>query len=235
MANPHWVETGSLSIGRERGWVMPLEDGRVVVGRGETEPRSAWRSVEVWDPSTERWSNGDALVDGMGSFTGVRGLVFDHGTGDWRPVDKLAAPFHPGEALLPDGTVVEVAPKRGEIEPTEDRVITVSPASGAAGSSLLLRRARVRPVLVVLSDGRILVTGGFTFICEVGDHDGYHGVHLCELVDLGRGMVEEAGQTVHARYNHAAAELPDGRVILVGGRHRGTPQRTVEIATVVKR
>jgi hypothetical protein len=66
---------------------------------------------------------------------------------------------------------------------------------------------------VLLSDGRVLLTGGTEFDADGGNDR----PAPAEIIDPSSGSITIVGQMVHPRYGHTATLLEDGRVLLAGG------------------
>jgi hypothetical protein len=80
--------------------------------------------------------------------------------------------------------------------------------AGAFTSAGRMGDARTDHTATLLSDGRVLVVGGY---------DGNFDVAAAEVWDPKTGQFAAAGELAEPRHGHAAALLPDGRVLVVGG------------------
>jgi hypothetical protein len=72
----------------------------------------------------------------------------------------------------------------------------------------------------LLSDGRVLVAGGFTWpASESASPKGpaSESVASAEIFDPNTGKFSDAGSMTIARAGHSATLLPDGRVLIAGG------------------
>jgi hypothetical protein len=78
-----------------------------------------------------------------------------------------------------------------------------------------LKTGRAGHTASLLDDGRVLVTGGTTR--DSGDADRYLALASAELYDPKKDVWTEAAPMAQARNWHAAAKLPDGRVVVAGG------------------
>ena len=212
--------TGSVAVARTSGHAaVGLPDGRVLVVGG-------WRgfgpvgSAELWDPIT-------------GTFT-------PSGTLD--PARNRAS-----ATLLQDGRVLVAGGFAGQYEYSSNAVATAElwdPATGSFTETGSLSVARAGHSATLLADGRVLVTGGGPSevwdpatgeFSQVGPVVGGPAIQLADgrilVVDgpsakvwePGSASASEAGLLIEARTNQTVTLLPDGRVLVVGGRaHPGT-------------
>ncbi len=87
-------------------------------------------------------------------------------------------------------------------------------ANGRVARAAAMTVPRAVHTATRLVDGRILVAGGCTTNgCDLGSPDGA----TAELFDPERGTFSRTGALTVSRDDHAAARLPDGRVMLIGG------------------
>ena len=124
--------------------------------------------------------------------------------------------------LLADGRVLIVGGSNdgtlasAEIwDPATDEFVTAAP----------LAETRANHTATALPDGRVLVVGGFH-----EEQDGSEEVRAsAELWDPVSASFEPTGPLMEARSEHAAALLPDGRVLIVGGWDRERRLASAEI------
>lgn len=125
--------------------------------------------------------------------------------------------------VLRDGTLVVIGGGTALEAPTSSIAIF----DGAAWSTLAvaLPWAPAYHTTTVLEDGRLLVTGGaetVNFIGPVSDQ--------AAVVDVDAATVTARGPMNAARAEHTATLLPDGSVLIVGGRDgNGLPQASTEL------
>lgn len=84
----------------------------------------------------------------------------------------------------------------------------VAPSGFVATGNLNIPRAFHTATL--LSDGRVLIAGGFTT-------DNFHPIADAEIYDPANGTFTLTGSLNVARWGHSAVPLDDGRVLIVGG------------------
>ena len=99
-----------------------------------------------------------------------------------------------------------------------DGIITVTVLSEAKPGSFIntgsMLNARGGFTATLLRDGRVLVAGGDNSIVAA---DSKPSASTAEIYDPASGAFSATGSLTANRYNHAAATLPDGRVLLAGG------------------
>ena len=196
-ADPPTAPAASLGVARAEHTATALADGRVLVvgGYNGQQINSAIQTLgtaELYAPSLDRW----------------------------RAVAPLALPRQQHTAtLLRDGRVLVVggagpgaslltATATAELyDPAADRWTT----TGALHTTRWAHRA------VALADGRVMVVGGRE---QVFSQSGYTTLATAEIYDPATGTWAVARPLTEARFGHAATLLPDGRVLVVGGRNR---------------
>lgn len=236
-----WTSLGELQANRGTAVAVALEDGRVLVAGGGVGaiPIAGATLLDPADgtsrPAGElaqarRGHRAQLLDDGRvliaGGFADGQVLatseLFDPATGAWQPAADMGIPrLGHTLTLLADGRVLAVGgdtpgatdggtgsqsirpTSRGELyDPATDRWEPIPDMSSP----------RFEHTATLLSDGRVLVTGG------MGSSDGrLEPLGTAELFDPATGAWTHAGTLRAARANHAAAPLADGRVLIVGG------------------
>lgn len=226
----------SMLVPRDRASAVRLADGRVLVAGGRsTSNAGLLTSAEIYDPAAARWSatgslnaanwtsflvalsNGMVLAVGGQSTARVTEL-YDPGSGRWtRGADSpLAFAGSNGTlTLLADGRVLALpggATQGMLYTPTTGLWSTV------AGFDARQSHASTR-----LSDGRVLVSGGFSG--TVGNK-----LSTAVLFSPANGTWQSTGTLRNARHGHFASRLADGRVLISHGVVAGTTlQDTSEI------
>jgi hypothetical protein len=91
--------------------------------------------------------------------------------------------------------------------------------------------ARFEPSGTLLSDGRVLIAGGFGGAGAPGGSGGiqYNPLASTESYDPAVGAFSATGQIVNARADHVAVRLDDGTVLVAGG--LGGPTGSESVAT----
>ena len=132
--------------------------------------------------------------------------------------DLLQARRSHTATLLLDGSVLIVGGNslghfENEVLPSLASAELYTPATGAFTSTGSLTNGRSSHTATLLSDGRILITGG-----ETVDAEGVATAYTsAELYDPSTGLFTETGEMAVARSAHTATRLPDGRVLIAGG------------------
>jgi hypothetical protein len=93
-------------------------------------------------------------------------------------------------------------------------------ATGTWSATGSMASARYQHTATLLSDGKVLVVGGY---------NDYGPVATAELYDPATGTWSAAGSMASARYHHTATLLSDGKVIVAGGYNYNGPQATAEL------
>jgi hypothetical protein len=215
---------GSLQIQRCMHSGVLLKDGRVLLAGGLGETEGPWPTeLEIYDPRSHR-SEIVGHLDAKASYPSMvllqDGTVFIGGLG-YR--DHFAARFDPRSQQIrmvgseDAGPMAETAATRlasGEVlvtgwgssgrnaflfDPTTDRLTAVGP----------MRHSRFGHASLLLSDGRVLVAGGFR-------------VSSIEVYDPATRTFQEPGELGGAISKPHMALLPDGKVLIIGGAERGS-------------
>lgn len=223
-----WSSAGSMAEKRSSGHrAILLADGRVLV-LGENDDASA----EIYDPSTGEWSSagvmlearnwasatlledGRVLVAGGSDATkaGVEELdsaeIYDPSTGEWTDTASMEQVHAGHSAAVVDGKVLVVGKYLAEL---------YDPSTGTWSSAGKPVRERALGATVnVLSDGRVLVTGGQF------QQGGWSGVvvpvRTVETYNPSTGVWAETSSMSEARENHPSVQLDDGTVMILGDR-----------------
>ncbi|MGK3959980.1 hypothetical protein WMF38_43895 [Sorangium sp. So ce118] len=223
-----WV-TSSFSISRHLHGAATLPGGDVLVVGGYID-QSTWtaRTVERYDASTGTWSTfGESPGD---HYTFVHVLPLPDGR---LLVASMEAPFDTydpasdtwttlGDASVFDSDMAVTQLADGDVffvgggmdfddwgsayrfDADTDTLDTVA--------SLPVPRRSLAATL--LADGRVLVTGGLRFVDEI---ENFEALTSAEIYDPVADRWTVAAPIPQARYDHRAALLPDGRVLVTGG------------------
>jgi hypothetical protein len=183
-------QTGPIGDGRQIHTATRLDDGRVLIAGGYDNEDRALASAVLYDPGANTFSPTGSLADARGYHTATllpdgRVLVTGGGPPGWPgSFTGITGPFLASAELYD--------PKTGTFSPT--------------GSMATPREVHTA---TLLSDGRVLITGGADFQAR--------SVASAELYDPRTGTFSPTGSMTTARAFHTATLLADGRVLVAGG------------------
>jgi hypothetical protein len=235
-----WKFTGSMATSRRHAAMARLPDGRIlVVGGTDTTgvngtAKTFYSTAEIYNPATGTWTATGSLKTGAralhtlslmwggrtlitGGWNGKAALssaeIYDQSKGTFSATGsmKYARSQHRATMLF-DGRILITGGLDSSGNPIASAEI-YNPATGTFSETKggPMATARYAHRMSTVSDGKILITGGF----------GAGGAALatCELFDP-----DPASETFspaislgHVRGNHSATELPTGEVLIAGG------------------
>jgi N-acetylneuraminic acid mutarotase len=191
-ATDAWTSGSSLLTGRSSPAIARGLDGRVYVFGGATVGGAASTSVEAWDPTTGLWST-------RASFSAGRGSARAFTSADGRiwlmggVGGTAAAPTYP--------TVVEV----------------YTPTTNAwATAPVTLPSTRYGYGATVGNDGRFYLIGGYQPL-----FGSTTALRTVTVFDPATSTFSSAALLPQSRSVLAAATLPDGRILAMGGNVTG--------------
>jgi hypothetical protein len=206
--------TGTLSatgnmIEVQNGYTATLlTNGKVLVTGGTNGQSDCCANVanpELYDPSSRMFSLAGPYAD-----TGAPTVGPTYGAGTSGLVSVPAT-------LLPAGKVLISSESAAELYDP------VSNAFGLTGSmtAAYLFLGPTKPTSIygraatLLPDGKVLVTGGAPALFDTGDSQ---NLNKAELYDSSAGVFTPTGDMALPRFLHATTLLPDGTVLITGGR-----------------
>jgi hypothetical protein len=183
-----FTPTGSMTIPRMDHVAVLLDDGRVLLVGGVSTGWTFQASAEIYDPST----------------------------GTFRPTGSMSVPreSHTGTRLT-DGRVLITGGHQGRHADIViyDSAEIFDPTTETFSAAHPMNVRRHKHDAVLLSDGRVLVTGGSD---ETDDENAYASAEVYEpATDSFRRIVDMPG----VRYKHIGTSilLMDGDVLIAGG------------------
>lgn len=177
----------NLNFARANHQAILLDDGKILITGGVDSNHSALSSAEVYDPE-----KGAFLA--AGNMTALR-------------------EFHTAN-LLKDGNVLIAGGKTGKPSPetTLSNTELYNPLTRAFVSIGNMTERRYSHAANLLSDGRVLITGGST------GREWKDRTSGAEIYDPQRKSFAKTGEMSLPRFNHQAAtlQLLDGRILVAG-------------------
>jgi hypothetical protein len=208
------------------GGVVRLADGRVLVDRNG--------GAQLFDPVRDSWTTTpgfgatwtlvllqDGTVLAVGGYDGAGAtrdsVIFDPGRNAWRSTGSMATArgWH-SCTRLDDGRVLAVGGMDSNPEATASLkgAELYDPASQRWGLTGEMRTPRAGHTATLLADGRVLVVGGWSQRSSPLTP----ALTSAEIYDPRTGAWSDGGAMAVAREGHLATLLPDGRVLVAGGR-----------------
>lgn len=229
-----FTTTGSMVTTPKFYTATLLRDGRVLFtpqlpvypGTAGSDSSDPARS-EIYDPSTGMFrvtaafagAGGCApcapatlLADGKVLFVAQHpAQLYDPGSETVRPTGFMIYPSHSTSILLTNGQVLFAG---GMNDGRSAKAELYDPSTGAFASSGELGSARIWHTATLLTNGTVLVTGGYK-----NEDCCYFMGSLAsgEIFDPSTGAFSATGDMTARRENHTATLLNDGRVLIAGG------------------
>lgn len=185
-ASTGWSTAGLFNVPRYSHQAVLLENGKVMILGGWNASFSARiPSAEIYDPAANLWTiAGDMLL----------------------PRTDFTASALPGGRVLVTGGRTRLP--SATVSTTTNSVDLYDPLTGSWQAVLPLTTARDSHQATLLTDRRILVTGG---------HNDVASLASAEIFDPASGSWTTVAPMNFARNNHRATLLNDGRVLVSGG------------------
>jgi WD40 repeat protein len=222
-----------MPTGRQQLTATGLTDGRVLVVGGSTtfDTSNETAKVDLYDPATNTWTAGPSLAKARFSHSATRLLdgrvvvaggfgsgggtansceLFEPATNIWSSCGTLTNTRAGHEAhLLPDGRVALVL---GDVGSQLGSIEIYDPATSKWTQAVTFT-IRWGAASALLPDGKVLVTGGLMYLGGVPN-----AVKTTFIYDPATGMFTSAAPMGNARVGHGAALLPNGKVLVAGGK-----------------
>ena len=232
-----WGPTGALAQARTEHTATLLPSGKVLVVGGNNT--AALASAELYDPAVGAWSSAGSLMQARRTHTTtllLNGKVlvvggrdnqdlslgsaeeYDVASGTWSstsPGSLTTARDRHSALLLPDGRLlvvggyVKASWGYGPVSAAE----VYDPASRTWSSAEHLTRGRYNLTATLLPTGGVLVVGG-----QSADLSGIVTEVVAEVYVPATATRASVGSLSQSRREHSATLLPDGRVLVAGGR-----------------
>jgi len=236
--------TGNLSQARTDATATLLPNGRVLIAGGQDSGGTLLSSAELYDPRTGTFtltgnmhapraqqtatllSNGKVLLVGSVSETGSAEL-FDPASGLFSATGSLIqARTHHTATLLPNGNVLvlggtqTMGPVGGGAPAAPvslDSAEVYDHASGTFKSAGRLLIARDSHSAILLTNGTVLVAGGYSHGFDGDAQPEWHTMFAAELFDPASSSSTTAASLEADRAEHVATRLNNGQVLITGG------------------
>ena len=228
----------SMATSRSNHTATLLPNGKVLIAGGFNGYTTAAKlaSAELYDPATGLFSatnsmskarvshtatllpNGKVLIiGGSNSSDGYLASteLYDPKTGMFSATGSLSVPRSKHTAtLLPDGKVLVAGGSYGAIFLSSAEIY--DPSTGLFSVVNGMTTARISHTATLLPNGKVLLTGGFGGTSSSAIYNS-----SAELYDPATGSFVATGNMATAKYLHAATLLPNGKVLVAGGRNAG--------------
>jgi hypothetical protein len=250
-----FTPTGNMGEPRQGPALARLLDGRVLVAGG-TDLASPNTNAEIFNPATGTFTPTGSLTQarfqtpivlpdgrvllaggfGPGALPLASAEVYDPATGLFTATGSMTIPRQrAAQAILPDGRVLiaggQTSLTAGNIPTTVTALAEIyDPVTGQFSATGSLNIARSRPggfaftLAPVLAAGKVLIAGG--------QNDDIAALDSIELYDPATGTFSLAAPMVNPRTGPSVSLLPDGRVLIAGGRTGATIATTTATAEV---
>jgi hypothetical protein len=230
-----WTAGPSMHTPRWYPTVVELPDGRLFATGGQVKPGLLANVPELYDPSTNIWTELAGLVQGKAPGLYPRAILAPNGkifvvknalgqsayvdvdTQTWIPVTK-APPVPPGGgmAMYDTGKILYYGIGSSDTDSYVIDLNATNPVWRKVGS---LHFARKKFSTVLLPDGRVMAIGGSTD----GTSDVSKAVMTPEIWDPATEQWSSLPDLAVPRMYHSnALLLPDGRVLSAGGGRDGS-------------
>jgi hypothetical protein len=225
--------TGDMAQARRGHTATLLADGKVLIAGGRTALADVGGQVtgtaELYDPATGTFTATGDMTFVRAGFTATLlddGRVLMVGGGDAELYDPATGTFSlaavlPGGAYLYGHAAVRLSDGKVLLAGGEDgfdvldTAMVYDPASGLFTVVGNMTAFREYPTLSLLADGKVLAAGGMT------DGDSCFGCEPIRDVDVydpaGAGF-SATGKMQDPHGGHTATVLPDGKVLIAGGK-----------------
>jgi hypothetical protein len=258
-ASGAFLKTGSMAVGRTYHTASLLLDGRVLIAGGSSGVGTTLATAEIFDPDTGKFTlggsmglpreghsatllpSGDVLIIGGQNEQGALATaeLYHPANNSFTTIAKMATPRVGHTAtLLPDGSVLvaggAATPALGIAQMVigstgQTSAEIYDSASGSFAPAGSMSTGRIGHTAVVLSDGTVLVAGGFKDWIGTPTWIGYESYNTAEIYNPVTRSFTPTDPLNTGRFWHTATMLPDGSVLFAGGIGSDLPQASAEI------
>jgi Galactose oxidase, central domain len=183
--------TGSLATARTFHTATLLQDGKVLIVGGSDAANKSLGSAELYDPQTGTFT-------ATGSMTDIRSF-------------HTATLLQDGKVLIVGGLSSSSGSGSSGVDPATQSAELYDPSSGTFTKlTAPLVAPRALHTATLLQDGKVLIAGGL----DTGGSGSL--LASAELYDPATQTFVKTGDMKHGHAFHAAAILPDGKVVIAG-------------------
>jgi hypothetical protein len=221
-----------------------MQGGTVLIAGGYNGEYLA--SAEIYDPTTEAFTSTDSMLAArqnatatrlsggriliVGGFNGAflnSSEIYTASGGTFTGTDGVMTDPREGHTatLLSDGRVLIAGgcnnANSGEVKCDQflNSAEIYDPSTDSFSATDLMSTPRFNHTATLLSDGKVLITGG---------SNGVTALASAEIYDPDTGKFSAVNNLAFARANHTASKLPDGKVLIAGG-EAAQPLSSIEI------
>lgn len=236
-ASDAFASTGPMRTPRQSHTATLLSDGKVLLTGGYDAQGDYLASAELYDPAGGTFAPAGSMLSARAGHVAIRlsddrvllvggvgtgwtflssAEVYDPATGAFTRTGSMSFPRESHVAVgLENGRVLIVGGHRGRRSNIElyTSVEVYDPTTDTFSEAGEMTVRRHKHDAVLLSDGRVLITGGT-------DERDYRGRYTsAEIFDPRAGTSSTTGSMDLPRYKHEGTSvvLPDGRVLIAGG------------------
>ena len=161
--------------------------------------------------------NGKVLIVGGATPEPRTAELYDQASGTWTGTGSTTS-YRVGHTatLLPNGKVLVAGSGDGVHSDRSAELYDPASETWTATGNLTSMRGRGDHTATLLPNGKVLVAGGFYIVITINGES--FSLDTAELYDPVSGTWTATGSLATARQEHTATLLPDGRVLVVGGR-----------------